>query len=339
MDRPTAILKVDPDRPDPGLLEEAARVIRAGGLVAFATETVYGLGADATNPVAVARIFAAKGRPSRNPLIVHASDAEMARSCVAAWPDEAETLADRFWPGPLSLVLPRSDRVADLATANLPTVGVRVPVPAVARGLIARAGVPIAAPSANRSNALSPTLAEHVSRDLDGRVDLILDSGPTTIGLESTIFDVTSRPFRVLRPGPITAESLSAAIGGAEVVSAVEGTASDRPTSPGQLPVHYAPRTPAVWLEPEEVEAFEPPEMTAILRFDGQDFPERREYAFSLSLPDPEGAAALLYQRLHVLDGLGIDLIVIVAPPDRPEWRAVRDRLRRATARDRPSGA
>ena len=190
----TRVLTVDPEPPDASVLDEAARVLAGGGLVAFATETVYGLGADATDPAAVARIFAAKGRPAVNPLIVHVADIGQAGECVADWPDDADRLAARFWPGPLTLVLPpfrpdprhRHGRQADRRRA--------MPRGTVARGLIARCGRPLAAPSANRSNRLSPTRAEHVLDDLDGRIDLILDSGPTTVGLESTVLDLTERP-------------------------------------------------------------------------------------------------------------------------------------------------
>ena len=205
----TRVIPVDPDEPDAGALAEAADILRGGGLVAFATETVYGLGADATNPEAVARIFEAKGRPSFNPLIVHADSTAMARRLVAGWPDEAEVLARCFWPGPLTLVLPRSGIIPDVVTAGRETVGVRVPRPEVARRLIAAAVCPVAAPSANRSTGISPTLASHVLRDLDGKVDLILDSGQTAVGLESTVVDLTLRQPRVLRPGPVTAPSWS----------------------------------------------------------------------------------------------------------------------------------
>ena len=188
-------------------------MLRRGGLVAFATETVYGLGADATDPAAVTRIFEAKGRPDANPLIVHADGPDMARSCVANWPDEARLLAEACWPGPLTLVLPRSARIPDVVTAGLETVGVRVPDTRVARSLIARAGRPVAAPSANRSTGISPTLARHVLKDLDGRIDLILDSGPTALGLESTVLDLSRDSPRLLRPGPFSREFLAETLG------------------------------------------------------------------------------------------------------------------------------
>ena len=187
--------------------------MRRGGLVAFATETVYGLGAIATLPEAVSRIFAAKERPAINPVIVHVAGVAQAGHCVAEWPATAQTLAERFWPGPLTLVLNRSAIIPDQVTAGNDTVGVRAPAGKVARGLIERTGQPIAAPSANRSNRISPTRAEHVLADLDGRIDLIIDSGPTALGLESTVLDLTTSTPRLLRPGPISIEELEAVLG------------------------------------------------------------------------------------------------------------------------------
>ena len=210
----TPVITLDPDEPDPAVLKLAASILKQGGLVAFATETVYGLGAVATNSEAVTRIFEAKGRPARNPVIVHVTGVAQARECVDDWPRAAETLAARFWPGPLTLVLKRSAIIPDVVTAGLDTVAVRVPVGKVALGLIERTEEPIAAPSANRSNRLSPTRALHVLADLDGRIDLIIDSGPTAVGLESTVIDLTTPIPRVLRPGPIAASELASALGG-----------------------------------------------------------------------------------------------------------------------------
>ncbi len=251
MSRPlaTRVISVDPADPDPAALDEAASILLQGGLVAFATETVYGLGAVATDAEAVARIFAAKGRPPINPLIVHVAGVGQAREYVAEWPADADRLAGRFWPGPLTLVLPRSARIPDIVTAGRSTVGIRCPAGKVALGLIARCSVPLAAPSANRSNRISPTRAQHVAADLDGRIDLILDSGPTTVGLESTVIDLSSYPARLLRPGPIGLEELEQALGGRTVATQPPSDSADRPASPGQMPVHYAPRTPAFRVE------------------------------------------------------------------------------------------
>ena len=188
-------------------------MLRGGGLAAFPTETVYGLGANALDAAAVARIFAAKGRPANNPLIVHLADAAQVREIAADWPESASRLAERFWPGPLTLVLPRRDIVPDIVTARGPTVAVRVPAHPVAQALLRAAALPLAAPSANRSTELSPTRAEHVLRGLEGRIDLLLDGGPTAGGIESTVLDVTIMPPRLLRPGLIGVAQLEAVIG------------------------------------------------------------------------------------------------------------------------------
>jgi L-threonylcarbamoyladenylate synthase len=335
----TRTLSVDPNMPDPASLEEAARVLRGGGLVAFATETVYGLGAVATDPEAVARIFEAKGRPAFNPLIVHAHEVALARSCVAEWPPDAETLANRFWPGPLTLVLPRSPIIPDLVTAGRETVGVRIPSPPVARLLIATTGLPIAAPSANRSTGISPTLARHVLKDLDGKIDLILDSGLTGIGLESTVLDLSANPPRILRPGAITAEQLAEALGVAVAGKAVP-TPRDDPEgfrSPGQMAIHYAPRTPAVLVDPDQLPLFvwSEKERFGLLVFGRPELPTIPEPALRRDLPTPAEAASALYATLHDWDERNLDWIVVVPPPESPEWRAIRDRLRRAT---RPFG-
>ena len=322
----TRVLVVDPNHPDPAAIAEAASVIRAGGLVAFPTETVYGLGADATNPEAVARIFKAKRRPATNPLIVHVARTEAAPACVAAWPDSAEVLAERFWPGPLTLVLPRSGLIPDIVTAGQETVGVRVPGLAVARRLIFEAGRPIAAPSANRSTGISPTEARHVLKDLEGRVDLILDGGRTSVGIESTVLDLSSEVPRILRPGAITQAQVSEILG--EPVEYLAGSTEPglAARGPGQMAIHYAPRTPAFRLEfgspippPDLVRTF-----VTIGFGDGSDDVDRW-------LPDPESAARDLYATLHELDALGLDFLLIVPPPDEPRWRAIRDRIRRAT--------
>ncbi|HEY8504049.1 MAG TPA: L-threonylcarbamoyladenylate synthase, partial [Gemmataceae bacterium] len=245
------MIAVDPVRPQPEIIARAASVLRAGGLVAFPTETVYGLGADALNPRAVAGIFAAKGRPANNPLIVHVADADQARGLTASWPDQAETLAARFWPGALTLVLPRGAAVPDVVVASGPTVAVRCPAHPVAAALIRAAGTPVAAPSANRASELSPTTAGHVVKALDGRIDLILDGGPTPGGLESTVLDLTSSPPRLLRPGLVPVGEIEAAIGPVgrpPAPDAVELARGPLP-SPGTLPRHYAPRTPLFCFE------------------------------------------------------------------------------------------
>jgi L-threonylcarbamoyladenylate synthase len=327
----TRILVVDPDSPDPDQLDEAAAIMLRGGLVAFATETVYGLGAVATDPDSVARIFAAKGRPALNPLIVHVAGIGQARECTAEWPGAAEILARRFWPGPLSLVLNRSRVIPDLVTAGRGTVAVRAPSGKVVQGLIERLGMPIAAPSANLTNRVTSTRAEHVLADLAGCVELILDSGPTKIGLESTVLDLTSSPPRELRPGPITRPELEAALGGERVQASDWSDVPERPASPGQMPVHYAPSTPAFHVDHRQrlpdlmsenaavIVVGEPRELAGI-RF-GRVF----------HLDTPQAAARSLYEVLHQCDALGVKSILVVMPPDLPDWRAIRDRLLRAT--------
>jgi L-threonylcarbamoyladenylate synthase len=327
----TPVLHLDRDAPDPAILEQAAAILRAGGLVAFPTETVYGLGADATNPEAVARIFLAKGRPASNPLIVHVESLEAARRCVADWPDRAETLANRYWPGPLTLVLPRSAIIPDVVTAGQGTVGVRVPRPLVARELIRRTGRPIAAPSANRSTGVSPTMARHVLKDLDGRVDLILDADPSEVGIESTVLDLTEAVPRILRPGGIRLEELSQTLGEPVLGPAQGGTAPHR--SPGQMAVHYAPRIPAYRVEPGG--DFPPGGEIGrgmILRL-GSKFPadEPGTNHRQIELHRPEEAARELYRLMHGAEDEGLAFVAILMPPDEPEWAAVRDRIVRAT--------
>lgn len=328
----TRILRIDPEQPDPAAIAEAAARIRLGQLVAFAAETVYGLGADATSAEAVAGIFAAKGRPAFNPLIVHAVDVAMARGCVAGWPGAADRLAGAFWPGPLTLVLPRSGMIPDIVTAGRETVGVRVPATAVALWLIDVAERPIAAPSANRSTGVSPTLAAHVADDLGGAVDLILDSGPTAIGLESTVLDLTTRVPRILRPGPITAQEIGSVLKRRVRHGPEPADRSDQShASPGQMAVHYAPRTPAVRVEdPATLGAFPWPRRAAVLSF-GERLASPPPWVLSYHMASPEGAARNLYRLLRECDAAGLDLIVVVPPPDLPRWRAIRDRLRRAT--------
>jgi L-threonylcarbamoyladenylate synthase len=328
----TRVLSADPDDPDPAALDEAARVLSRGGLVAFATETVYGLGAVATNPEAVSRIYAAKGRPAVNPLILHVAGIDQAREYVSDWPGDAEELASRFWPGPLTLVLTRTPKIPDLVTAGKPSVGVRAPAGNVARGLIERCGQPLAAPSANRSNRLSPTRAEHVVADLDGLIDLVVDSGRTSLGLESTVLDLTCAPPRLLRPGPITISDLESALSGRPIQLPSAGETSDRPSSPGQFTIHYSPRTPSFRVDSrDELRRVPKLEAIALLGFLEDDLPPEHPAALRSRLDTPARAGRLLYDVLHGFDVLNPTAIIVIMPPDRPEWLAVRDRLLRAT--------
>jgi L-threonylcarbamoyladenylate synthase len=327
----TRLIAVDPDQPDPIALDTAAEILREGGLVAFATETVYGLGAVATDPAAVARIFEAKERPAINPVIVHVASVAQAEQCVTAWSATAQTLAERFWPGPLTLVLNRSAIIPNQVTAGLDTVGVRAPVGKVARGLIERTGHPIAAPSANRANRVSPTRAAHVLADLDGRIDLIIDSGPTTLGLESTVLDLTTQAPRLLRPGPITIKELEDALA-ANVVDAPFTMSNHRLSSPGQLPVHYSPSTRSFRIDStEELGKVGNCENIAIVVI-GEHAPASLSgFGAHYPVSTSDEASRRLYDILHECDLLGVHSIIVVMPPDEPEWRAVRDRLLRAT--------
>jgi L-threonylcarbamoyladenylate synthase len=326
----TLVLGIDPQKPDPDVIAKAAAVLRRGGLVAFPTETVYGLGANALDRAAVAGIFLAKGRPANNPIIVHVAAVTDVSQVAAEWPPVAAVLAQRFWPGPLTLVLPKRDVVPDTVTAGGPTVAVRLPAHPVALALIRAAGMPVAAPSANRSSELSPTRAEHVLRGLDGWIDLLLDSGPTPGGIESTVLDVTGSPPRLLRPGLVSYAELEGVIGAVALAEAPTGTLP----SPGLLPRHYAPRTPlevtADWFARTEQLA------QAGCRFGVLAFTDagvERVAGKMLTLPaDPAGYAAGLYAALHVLDDANLERIVVAQPPDTSPWLAVRDRLRRAAA-------
>jgi L-threonylcarbamoyladenylate synthase len=326
----TRVLVVDPADPDRAVLDRAAQIMKNGGLVAFATETVYGLGAVATEAAAVAKIYAAKGRPAVNPLIVHVTGIAQARECVRGWPERAERLASRYWPGPLTIVLERAEIVPEIVTAGRATVGVRAPRGLVARGLIERVGEPIAAPSANRSNRISPTRAEHVVADLEGEIELVIDSGPTAVGIESTVVDLTGEIPRVLRPGPISRQDLEAALAGETVLEDGPGASERAPASPGQMPVHYAPRTPAYRAgSVEELAGIDTRDCAVIVFGDhkgARTDPGRGQFV----METPEDAARLLYELLHRCDGLGKAAIVVVLPPEKPEWRAVRDRLMRA---------
>ncbi|MEX0978206.1 MAG: L-threonylcarbamoyladenylate synthase [Pirellulales bacterium] len=330
----TQVLRLNAAQPEAAKIECAAGVLHCGGLVAFPTETVYGLGANALNPTAVARIFAAKGRPSKNPLIVHVVDAAHAERLVTAWPDAAAQLAERFWPGPLTLVLPKSRAIPDIVTAGGPTVAVRVPAHPVALALLQAADAPIAAPSANRSTRLSPTLAEHVLRHLDGRIELVLDAGPTSGGLESTVLDLTTRPPRLLRPGLVTPAEIQSALG--TITRAVQGTAEsqERLLSPGMMARHYAPNAPLEvasdggW---ERVKFLcERGHKVGWLTFDAHAEQWLHGLICMVMPRDPIAYAAQLYHVLHALDDHGVKRIVAAIPPDTEDWLAVRDRLCRA---------
>jgi L-threonylcarbamoyladenylate synthase len=328
------LLAVDPARPDPAALREAARILRSGGLVAFPTETVYGLGAHALDPDAVLRIFAAKGRPTYNPLIAHVADAALARRLASSWPEEAVRLARAFWPGPLTLVVPKRPEVPDVTTAGLPTVALRVPAHPVAAALLEAAGLPVAAPSANRFTELSPTTAAHVAKGLGERVDLILDGGPTRLGIESTVLDLSGPEPLLLRPGSIPLERLAEAAGRPVAVARPIQGSQARP-SPGMLERHYAPRARLLLFPRAERDRLAEVAGRAVaggLRVGALLLaPLEREVPHVVAMPDdPEAYARLLYAALHDLDALGCDLVLVDAPPPSAAWAGVRDRLTRA---------
>ena len=336
----TTLLRVDPITPDPALLERAAEVLRAGGLVAFPTETVYGLGANALDPEAVAGIFTAKGRPANNPVIVHVVEVEAIRTIAAAWPDTAARLAARFWPGPLTLVLPKRDVVPAIVTAGGPTVAVRIPAHPVAQALIRIAGVPLAAPSANCSSMLSPTLAGHVLNGLGGRIHMILDAGPCAGGLESTVLDVTTSPPRLLRPGLVTPAEIEAVIGPIQRPT-VWAPEDDQPLpSPGLMQRHYAPRAPLECVEEGDhsrmISLREQGVCVGWLTFTDDEELSGPGVTIVRMPRDPPAYAAQLYAVLHTLDDrVLVDRIVVTFPPDSEEWLAVRDRLRRASTQSK----
>jgi L-threonylcarbamoyladenylate synthase len=323
-------------------LDRAVSLIRSGGLVAIPTETVYGLATDALDSESVDRIFRAKGRPATNPLIVHVADQAMARSLASAWPAVAEAITSHFWPGPVTVVVPKHRDVPDIVTAGGPTVALRCPAHRLTRRLIERSGYPLAAPSANRSEALSPTRAAHVLESLGDRVDLILDGGPCPHGIESTVVDCTTSPPRILRPGPIGRAALEAVIGGPVAVGSVDtAPASAEPArTPGSHARHYAPRTPL------ELTADAPTRVAELLRTGKRigwlalrpTDPAVRALAAShdlvvVPMPDePAAFAAAIYATLHALDHRDLDRIICDMPPATEPWHAIHDRLTRAAS-------
>ena len=316
----------------------AAGVLAAGEVVAIPTETVYGLAASALDEGAVERIYAAKGRPSSNPLIVHVASIEMARRCAAGWTEEADRLARALWPGPLTIVLERSEIIPDVVTAGGATVALRWPAHPVAEAVIAAAGVPVAAPSANRSNELSPTAAAHVARGLDGRIPLILDGGASGVGIESTVVDLTGSPARILRPGAIGLEALEGVLGEGTVIDAAPVSAAGEPLrTPGAHPRHYAPRATLLvlpWASLDELAALlgardlDPGEAHVVTRAPMRG--TATSFASVIELPaDAPSFARELYGTLHGLDAVGARVVVVESPPDDAAWRGVADRLRR----------
>lgn len=317
-----------PPRVDPAEIARAASLLRAGRLVVFPTETVYGLGANALDPEAVARIYAVKRRPATSPLIVHVASIEMAQSLVRNWPETSDRLARKFWPGPLTLVIEKQiekqPSIPNIVTAGLPSVGLRMPAHPIALALIEAAGVPLAAPSANRFTELSPTTADHVRRSLGNEVELILDGGPCTVGIESTVLSLAGPIPTLLRPGGVSRTDLEAIVG--PVAAPPETLAGSHP-APGMHPRHYSPRTPLFLVANGDLPAagqgtylqhLHPPNRANVAI---RQMPQSAaEYAFAL------------YDVLHQADTTNYSWIAVDLPPNAPEWEAVHDRLRRASS-------
>ena len=320
----------------------AAELLRRGELVVLPTETVYGLAANAFDSKAVQSIYEVKGRPAHNPIIVHVSDLTMARRCVAGWPDLAGRLAAAFWPGPLTLVLPRSPEIPDAVTAGGNTVGIRWPSHPFMQAVIRACGFPLAAPSANRSNEISPTNSEHVARSLGGLVPLIIDGGQSQVGIESTVLDISVVPPRVLRPGMIHEESLLA------VTGTLDGSVSNGSrvlSSPGQLRKHYAPKARLALLAWRDEPDFEL-QLQRLLVERVWQIPAKHIFVIAhTQIPagagigrisviphDAEAFARAIYSELHLCDEAGAELIIVEAVPHEREWRAIADRLHRAAS-------
>ena len=321
-------------------VKRAATLLRAGEVVALPTETVYGLAANALDEKAVAKIFQIKGRPANNPLIVHIVGVEMAGRCVMSWPDAAEKLARAFWPGPLTLVLPRAKWLPDIVAAGGSTVGVRWPGHPFIQAVIRECGFPLAAPSANLSNRVSPTNAGHVRKQLGDLISLIVDGGQSQIGIESTVLDLTASPPRVLRPGMIHIESLAAVIGEVSSRKSASGSESTKTLpSPGLLKKHYAPKARLLvlsWRNDADLNSQLStlnPQLLDCHIIAHTKIPAGLGAANVSVIPhDAEAFARAIYAELHRCDAAGAELIVVESPPESPEWAGIVDRLRRAAA-------
>jgi L-threonylcarbamoyladenylate synthase len=343
----TEVVAVDPDAPSPDVIADAAARLRRGELVAFPTETVYGLGADALDAEAVVRLFAAKGRPAWNPVIAHIPTTEAARALARHWPDSAERLADAFWPGPLTLVVPKAAHIPDVTTAGGDAVALRVPSHGVALALLRAVGRPIAAPSANRFTQVSPTTAQHVVESLHERVSLVLDGGPCSVGIESTVVDCTGEEVVILRPGMIGQDALEAALVGSGIGvrhaprQAIGHQAMEAAgvRAPGQADRHYAPQA-EVWLfTPDQQGEIElalrsrraSPATGAVMALLRTLTLTPVPDVVTVMPADPAAYARLLYACLHDADARGAALVLIEVPPDDAVgWDGIRDRLRRA---------
>jgi L-threonylcarbamoyladenylate synthase len=333
------IVVVDPRAPAEGVVSEAVRVLRAGGLVALPTETVYGLGACALDECAIARVFLAKGRPTHHPLIVHVLDEEQARTLAASWPAKASRLARAFWPGPLTLVVDRAPHVPAAVAGGGDSIAVRAPSHPVARAVIAALREPVAAPSANRYQGLSPTTASHVVKQLGDAVDLVVDAGECESGIESTVVDVRGVVARVLRPGAVDVVALRACL--PDLEARTERADEHEPrASPGMEARHYAPRSPLMLAGTRE----EAQRVARGLASKGKRVGLVVHEALEAVLPEvlvrelpasPSQYAQVLYRTLHDLEDSGVDAIVVQAVPSDERWWAIADRLRRAGTQER----
>ena len=315
---------------DAKAVRQAAKIIQQGGIVAFPTETVYGLGADAYNPLAVARIFEVKRRPYFDPLIVHIALPADLIKLVKEIPSSAKKLTEKLWPGPLTVVLLKEENIPDIVTAGLPTVALRMPSHPMALSLIKESKCPIAAPSANPFGYLSPTTAEHVREQLADQVDLILDGGPCPVGVESTIVSFSENKPRLLRPGGVSLEEIESIIGKVEI-----SPIKDRPSAPGMLPRHYAPRTPIVldWDE-KHLDSYKDKKIGFLAFGEPENFLKFQHIEVLSKKGDFREAAANLFSAIRRLDALDLDLILAEAVPEAGLGRAIMDRLRRATSQE-----
>ena len=331
----TRVLTVENAEQFRSATEQAVELLRAGEVVALPTETVYGLAANALDAKAVQRIYEVKGRPEKNPVIVHVSSLNRAKECVTDWTEAAEKLSRQFWPGPLTLVLPRASTIPNNVVAGGNTVGVRFPLHPFMRKVIEACGFPLAAPSANLANQLSPTTAQHVGEQLGGKIPLIVDAGPTSVGIESTVVDLTEERPRILRAGMISAPLIARALG-VEINQEEKETSELR--SPGLLKKHYAPRARLMvvsWKNAAELHALAEaagarPEVIHILAY--EQIPEANPYGRVAIIPnDADAYGRAIYAELHHSDDLGAKLIMVERPPLNAEWEGIHDRLNRAS--------
>ena len=320
-------------------VQRAAELLRAGEVVALPTETVYGLAANALDENAVAKIFQIKGRPSHNPIIVHVASNEMAKRCAKNFPAIAEKLSKSFWPGPLTLVLPSAEKIPKIVTAGGETVGIRWPSHPFIQAVICECDFPLAAPSANLSNSISPTNVEHVRKNLGGKIPLIVDGGQSQVGIESTVLDLTVSPPRILRPGMIHAESLAAVCGEIQNPESRIQNPESTLRSPGLLKKHYSPKAKLLilnWRDETDLKSQIANRKSQIQNchvIAHKKIPAGEKFSGVSVIPhDAEAFARAIYAELHRCDEAGVDLIVVEAPPETPEWSGIIDRLRRASA-------